>query len=50
VKRDRLQSGHALTAETHRQPRLREIDTDSRVALSIYGIHFYKKDITTLTK
>lgn len=39
VKRDQLQSGHALTAETHpRQPRLREIDTDSHAALRVYGV------------
>lgn len=35
VKRDQLQSGHALAAETHRRPRLHEIDTNSRAVLSM---------------
>lgn len=35
VKRDQLQSGHALTADSHRRSRLREIEINSRAALSM---------------
>jgi len=47
VKRDQLQSGHALAIETHRRPRLRKIETNSRAALSM---RFSLKNIITINK
>lgn len=47
VKRDQLQSGHALATETHRRPRLRKIKTNSCAALSM---RFSLKNIITINK